>query len=111
MLDMVAKLNTAVDTDADGNTKLVFRNLKVRAARLVYLVRSRNPDMYTVDYLLPGSVVLESMDFVTLQGALNCFDTAIRAGAVYALFKGIYNSPAGEGEVIVNLGFHDLLSM
>lgn len=109
MLGLVAKLNkSTIGTNGDGALEVCWLNIRNRAYRLAWMVKNKNPDMYTVEFLLPGSVIAESLDFETIEGGLSCFDGAIRSGAVYALFKGIWNSPTGEGEVMVNIGLHDL---
>ena len=108
MHNLVAKLNkSTIVPDGDGNFEIAFSNVRNRAYRLSRLVRDCNPDHYELEYILAGSTILEKMDFETLESAYRVFDSAIRCGASYVLFRAVWVSPGGEGEVYVNVGLHD----
>lgn len=87
------------------NEMIAYSNLESGKRKLIRLVTRTQPDRYLIEY--DFGAIKEEQENETLEAALLTFDTAIRAGARYALLQALYILPDGTGEAYINLGLHD----
>lgn len=110
MSNLVAKLNKSV-IEVSGQLELrnnAWQNVRARGARLSGLLTHRNPDLYILEYIMPGREKSIRVEWEHLEPAIQSLDTIIRAGASYALLQALWMAPDGTGEAFVNIALHDL---